>query len=522
MRGIARLLTLLAVVCCAGSAWAHASLVLVRPADGSVLAQAPQTLLLRFNEPVTPGAVRLIDAEGRTRDDAAVTASGESIVVALPAALPRGSQVVSYRVISQDGHPVAGSVVFSIGAPTATAIPPDADAGIDGLIWLSRIGLYLGLFAGIGGVFFLRWIAPAPTAATAILVALAVGVFGAVASLGLQGLDVLGLPLWDIAALPAWTIALNTSLGPSLLIAIGAMAASFAALRTAQATIGRTLSALALAGVGLSLAASGHAATAPPQELTRPAMFLHGVGIAFWLGALTPLAVLVGRPQATSLAALNRFSRIAVPVVGLLVLAGLALAIVQLESIGALIETKYGLILSIKLVLVAALLALAALNRFRLVPALTRDAKATQPLVRSILLECMAAVAILAVVAGWRFAPPPRTLIPDAPLAVHIHTDTAMFQVLISPGRVGNDGFVLQLMNGNASPLQAKEATLTLSLPERGIEPFERSADLGPDGYWHVRKVTLPIAGRWHMRIDALVTDFEKITLEDDFDVPAQ
>jgi len=31
--------------------------------------------------------------------------------------------------------------------------------------------------------------------------------------------------------------------------------------------------------------------------------------------------------------------------------------------------------------------------------------------------------------------------------------------------------------------------------------------------------VPLPLAGRWHMQIDALVSDFEKITLEDDFDV---
>ena len=94
-----------------------------------------------------------------------------------------------------------------------------------------------------------------------------------------------------------------------------------------------------------------------------------------------------------------------------------------------------------------------------------------------------------------------------------------MFQVLISPGRVGSDDFVLQLMAGDASPLPAKEATLTLSLPERGIEPIERKAALGPDGYWHLRGVPLPLPGRWHMRIDALVTDFEKVTLEDDFEV---
>ena len=85
-----------------------------------------------------------------------------------------------------------------------------------------------------------------------------------------------------------------------------------------------------------------------------------------------------------------------------------------------------------------------------------------------------------------------------------------MFQVLVSPGTVGTDSFVLQLMNGDASPLAAKEATLILSLPERGIEPLERAATLGADGYWHVRDVPLPYPGRWHIRIEALVTDFRK------------
>jgi copper transport protein len=60
---------------------------------------------------------------------------------------------------------------------------------------------------------------------------------------------------------------------------------------------------------------------------------------------------------------------------------------------------------------------------------------------------------------------------------------------------------------------------LTLSLSERGIEPRERNTVRGPDGDWHVRGVPLPFAGRWHMRIDALVTDLQKVTLEDDFEV---
>jgi copper transport protein len=110
----------------------------------------------------------------------------------------------------------------------------------------------------------------------------------------------------------------------------------------------------------------------------------------------------------------------------------------------------------------------------------------------------------------------------QAPLAIHIHGDNAMFQVLVSPGKVGTDSFVLQLMAGDASPLPAKEAILTLSLPERGIEPVERRAVRGADGYWSVHDVPIPYSGRWHLRVEALMGDSTKVTLEDEFEVPAR
>jgi copper transport protein len=521
MRVAAFVATLLLLVAFAGEASAHASLVFADPRDGTVLAQAPRTVQLRFNESVTAGAVNLIDASGKSRTDTVIDASDEAINVALPADLPKGTQIVSYRVISADGHPVAGSITFSIGEPTENKPPPETGAGINGLIWLTRIGLYLGLFAGIGGVFFVNWIARERAASRVILASLIVGIISALASLGLQGLDLLGLPLSGVLTRGPWKIALGTTLGPSILIAIAALVAGVVAWRSSVTRLSRGLSALALAGVGVSLAASGHAATAPPELLTRPVVFLHGTGVAFWLGALVPLVAILRRPE-PALPVVNRFSRAAIPVVAVLALTGLVLATIQLESFSALVTTRYGLILSTKLMLVAALLGLAALNRFRLTPALAMSEAATNPLIRSIVLECALAAGILAVVAGWRFTPPPRSLIPDAPLAVHIHSDKAMFQVLVSPGRVGMDDFVLQLMNGDGTLLHAKEATLTLSLPERGIEEIERQGTLEPDGFWHVGKVPLAIPGRWHMRIDALVTDFDKITLEDDLDVATQ
>lgn len=518
MRLLAALATLLLAAGFASAAWAHAALVSVEPASGSMFAAAPKAVELRFNETVTPGAIRLIDGTGRARDDIRVSASGEAISVAMPADLPSGTAVVSYRVISQDGHPVTGSVIFSIGMPTATKPPATVDGGLNVLIWLARVGLYVGLFVGVGGVFFARWVASSMIGVSVPRMALAFGFPSAIVSVGALGLDLLGVPPAALATTGPWKVAFATSAGPALLVAFTAML--FASMALRSGSYARALAMIAFIGVGLSLAVTGHAATAPPEALTRPAVFLHGLAVAFWIGALAPLAALVSKSAAAAFPVVNRFSRIAMPVVGVLALTGLGLAIVQLEKPAALIETRYGLILTAKLALVLVLLALAAFNRFRLSPALATTRGAAPALKRSIVVECVIALVILAIVAGWRFTPPPRTIVPETPLAIHIHGDKAMFQVLVFPGKVGLDDFVLQLMTGEATPLTAKEATLTLSLPERGIEPMEWKASPGPDGYWHVHKVELPFAGRWHVRIDALVTDFEQITLEDELDVP--
>jgi copper transport protein len=514
---------LLLLLCMSTNALAHASLVSTEPRDGSMVAQAPKQAELRFNEPVTPAVIRVIDAEGRVRDDAAVRSLDETISIALPEGLPPGTQVISYRVISADGHPVSGSMVFSIGMGKLAAVPATSGSALAVLIWLSRIGVYLGLFVGVGGAFFDAWIAPG-RARTAAFAALWLGLFSAAVALGCQGLDLLGLPISRLATAAPWQAAAATTLGPSLLVAAAAMGLSFFVQRCASGNLARALSLFAMIGVGVCLASSGHAGTASPQWLTRPVVFLHGVGVAYWVGALLPLMALAQGPAQTLLAVLSRFSRAAVPVVGVLVLTGLVLAIVQLENFHALVDTEYGWILSLKIILVAVLLGFAALNRFRLTPALQSDAKNERPLVRSIAIECAVVIGILAVVAGWRFTPPPRSLASAAraPLVLHIHSDKAMFQVLVSPGTTGADSVVLQIMSGDAGPLEAKEVTFILSQPEAGIEPFERKAVRDPDGSWIARNVAIPFAGRWRMRVDALVTDFEKVTLEGELDVPAR
>ncbi len=139
--------------------FAHASLIRAEPADGAMLAQAPATLRLTFNEPVSPLVMRLVGPSGEV--DLAADRSGERHGHADTAAAVARQHVLSWRVISADGHPVGGSLLFSVGAPSAQQIPPAAegDAAVQAALWAAKVVLYLGLFVGIGGAFFGTWIA---------------------------------------------------------------------------------------------------------------------------------------------------------------------------------------------------------------------------------------------------------------------------------------------------------------------------------------------------------------------------
>src|SRR3546814_6455341 len=93
-----------------------------------------------------------------------------------------------------------------------------------------------------------------------------------------------------------------------------------------------------------------------------------------------PLAVAAASRGAALVPLLRRFSTIAVPAVAILVLTGIVLAVVQAEAPQALLDTAYGRLLLAKLAGVAALLALAAVNRLRLTPAIEADGS-SRPLV---------------------------------------------------------------------------------------------------------------------------------------------
>lgn len=106
---------------------AHASLLRTDPAQGAVLQKAPDQVVLTFNEPVRLDThfVRGFTADGSDWDVAAV--AEDNRVVVTPNEDPgTGTVVITWKVVSADGHIVGGSLDFSVGTPTKNLAAPGA------------------------------------------------------------------------------------------------------------------------------------------------------------------------------------------------------------------------------------------------------------------------------------------------------------------------------------------------------------------------------------------------------------
>jgi len=522
LRPLVFVVALIAVLAACAPAWAHAALLASDPGDGAVVPSAPAMLTLRFDEPVAPVSLRLVEPDG-----AGVMLTfrldGAQVLMPMPAGVGNGTYALSWRVISADGHPVGGTTTFSIGAPSSArlaAAAADVDWPVRIGIWTGRLLTYAGLFFGAGGVFFCRWLGSSRGGLVASRTAAILGLVAMPVNVAFQGLDALGLPASHVLAGEAWREGLAGSFG--VFVALASIALALALLATLKVRATRLFAALAFVGVPAALASTGHASSADPQWLTRSAVFIHTAVVAFWIGALLPLALLLRQPAKVAVRPMQRFATAMPLLLVLLIGAGIALAVVQIKTPDALLSTDYGRVFVAKLMVVAVLLGLAAINRYRLTAsALADDEAAKRRLGRAILIEAGAAVLLFGIVALWRFTPPPRALIEAAavPALVHIHTGEGMAEVTVSPGHAGPVDASIFVASSDFGPLPAQGLTLSFANKAKGIEPIERQAKLGDDGNWHIDHLTLPTGGTWQVGVDILVSDFKEIDLTGDIDI---
>lgn len=515
-----------------GEVRAHAVLLETVPSDRSVVAESPSAIVLQFNETVQPIFIQIRDERGATIPTDLSMVDRELRIVPR-VSLAAGSYILSYRVTSADSHPVAGSFLFAVGrAPDAWAAPTISVATTTGWAWGAGINRAIFLAATLiaigGSIFWLVMGGDAPMRSL-VLGGAGIAAVAALAGIYLQGgllLDAAAFRPWEAEP---WRIGFASTRGTAALVAIGGLAVVAGALFL-ESRERRPVALIGILAVIASFALSGHVATASPRWVAIPTLLFHVAVVAFWLGSLIPLLSVLHAPRVLRLAAFSRFSEIAFFVVPQLVVAGAILATLQIERPDAVFASPYGLIFALKILLVCTLFVLAACNRWILMPEMKEDSPGhADRFRRTIWAEIGLGFAILCVTAFLSQTAPPRSEIAHSAFAADaarevghtslISSGARQALLMVTPARPGRNTIRVRVFGPDGQPIDPLELTVDLSNPVAGIEALHRDLKPAGDSYFDYAGPELGIAGRWIVRIEALVSDFEKSIFETELSI---
>jgi putative copper resistance protein D len=313
----------------------------------------------------------------------------------------------------------------------------------DPLIWV-RVVHFAATISVSGVVFFLAWVGEPAFRVAAADQAIAATVRGRLAGIVWFSLALVVLTgvawfillaaqmserplaaMWSEGVIP--TVLLNTDFGNvwlarSVLIVLLAMALHpFSFTATPRSPWWRGVALACAAALVGAFAFAGHAASGEGVEgaIQETADVLHLVAAAAWVGALLPLAVLLGAAQgrdppavAIARAATLRFSTLGIVSVAIVLATGIVNSWERVGGVAALVRTDYGRLLMLKVALFLVMLAVAAVNRLQLTPRLVQepDAAAQQDALRQLrrnaLVEAGLGAIILVIVAALGTLPP--------------------------------------------------------------------------------------------------------------------
>jgi copper transport protein len=555
-------------------AGAHAVVVASSPAAGQVVARSPSEVWVQFDESVRGDVLTVLDSSGQRvdEDDAELTAQGDTLLATLRPDLPDGTYVLNYRVVSGDGHPVAGSIVFGVGEGTeldpasVAGLEEGTRAGAEHGGSLVRFVTYVGALLAAGLAVFLAFVHDGgperrPLAGLA-RVAVVVGAIGAVATVAVQAAVVSGRGASAVTDPDLLRQALGDGLGWSTAVLVAGLALVHVAVDVRRPLAGQALTFYGALAVAASFVFWGHASTAEPRWLALLADGLHVAAALVWLGGLVGVAVvLTGRlravggaggdepPVATVTATsqiVRRFSDLAAVSATLLVVAGVALATTEVGAWSELWTTTYGRYLSLKAAIVlVVLLSAAAYNRWRLVPeveadatlvaarqrvadgeegaqleALAAAADGVEPaatwrrLARVVRVEVVAVVVVLAITGVLTGTTPPGTE-QVATGATNLSAPLpagGQVTVSVTPSGVGTNSVHLQYSDDVGRPINTiREVALELRQPSTGIGPITTAPppEIGP-GHFIANDLQIPSPGTWELTVVTRLSEFDQ------------
>jgi len=357
-----------------GDAYGHAALRSSDPVANAFLTTAPTRITLAFTEPVgaQSSSIQMLDARGAAIDLPASAVRGATMTVELPS-LPPGIYNVLWTNVSQiDGHGISGSYPFTILNPDGSV--PDITNSVTGLssdtdpvpmadgIAVRALSL-LGLVLVVAGALMnLLWREAEEKTRNAfgwtVFAGTGLLAFATALSFVLIRDTYSGVPLGDLVFnTPAGGYWL-TRMGLVLLIAVANTFLGEAPRRTAWALMG------CVALYLWAFTATSHAAAGAGANWAKSIDIVHGVAALTWIGAVAGIAIAarLASSQSSWRTLVPRFSLTASVMVFLLLTTGFLSALVEIDTMEKLWETKYGVALLVKLGLTFPLLAVAGYN----------------------------------------------------------------------------------------------------------------------------------------------------------------
>jgi len=538
--GLALLAALAAAVLAAAPAAAHATVVGTDPADGARLAGVPAAVAVTFSEAVGLGSgyLRVTDAQAAEVSDGPAThpdGDAARLQVALAAGLPDGSYLISWRVVSEDSHVIAGSSRFVVGdGPLLDFGPTVADAArpeISVLAGVARGLGYVGL-ALLAGLWLLFVAAPSARAAAAAAALAwtgwAAAALGAIGGILAQGAAASGRGLGSLLDLDQLDATLATSYGRLHcweLIVLGLLAAVLPQALTAASEERRhgapEVLAMLLLAVVSTVSASGHAAAASPRLLALGADAVHLAAAGVWLGGLVVLLVALAPHQdpLDAQRALRAFSPVAAAAVVALIATGTYQAWRETRSLDALAGTAYGRLVIVKAALIALIVVAAALTRRRLLGATLRprDRQETTPrrTVRTALaVEAGLGVAALVAAAVLVGQPPARAAYAQelgtrpARATAALGADASV-TITVDPARHGLTAVAVQVQGPAPTAV-----TLTATLPSQDLGPQAIALTDEGGGRYSAAQVPLAAAGTWTFSVTVRTGEFDAVAAD--------
>jgi copper transport protein len=300
---------------------------------------------------------------------------GRTLVVPLESGLADGDYTVLWRVVSDDGHTIAGVTIFGVGAgrpPPTAALTATNGPSVKDVV--SRWLLFAGLLTAVGAALFRFFVAPVP-------VRLFLGAFLLV-FIGVSGL---------LHGVPVSSRFGGTMVALAIVAAIGAVLAALAPVYQVLEPAVYVAALMLLPGPSIA----GHAVDPGRSSIEVVDDIVHVAAASVWLGGLLALGLALRKAGDHALL-LRRFSNIAVVSVVVLGVTGVVRALAELASVSQLWTTGYGQVLIVKTVLLAALVVIGWMNRYRLLPRL-REAALRRNVVAELVLfgGLLVAVAVL-------------------------------------------------------------------------------------------------------------------------------